>query len=174
MFKEGFKRNIPMLVFFFISSVFALCEQKCNKPSHWLPVAQNVCHGTKLNAFGKFKMNRDCKLVAIRLSHVSGYQLYGKTDPTKGTRWGINTDSSWITTIILKNNKRWLPNKINSYGHYRLKGFGKNDDVIAFKKEANLTIGEEFQIGTGRDFRNYSEKKSDGTHCVDVDVSCFE
>lgn len=110
--------------------------------------------------------------MAIRLSHVSGYQLYSRTDPIKRARWGTHNDSIRLTTIIFKSNKLWLPKEINRYGHYLLDGFGNNDDVIIFKNEANLTVGEEFQIGTGRDFIDYNEGK--GTHCVNVDVSCFQ
>lgn len=55
------------------SMVFATCTQFCNIPSAWINQAENICYGTKGNDYVTFRMKQNCQLVAIRLSHVSGY-----------------------------------------------------------------------------------------------------
>ena len=155
----------------------SICKQFCNVPSKWLSQARGVCHGVKNDDFGSFKIKQDCMLVALRLTHVSGYLTSVKNKPTKFSRWGsydVKDPTGGFNTIILTKKKLlFLPEQINAYGYYEHNGFTVNDDVLIFHKTANLTSGEEFQVAFGKDFRNKDENMSGGYHCVDIDVSCL-
>lgn len=62
---------------------------------------------------------------------------------------------------------------MKAFGKYLFEGFQDNvDDVLIFKKKANLTVGDTFQIWYGNDWKNYSEDDNGGRHCIGVDVSC--
>ena len=155
----------------------SICKQFCNIPSKWLPQARGVCHGVKNDDFGSFKIKQDCMLVALRLTHISGYLTSVKHKPKTFTRWGSSNKKGptdgFNTIIITKNRLLFLPEQISAYGYYEHNGFTINDDVLIFHKTANLTSGEEFQVAFGKDFLNKDEIYNGGYHCVDIDVSCL-
>ena len=67
--------------------------------------------------------------------------------------------------------KIWIPDK----RWYKLPGYDLNDDVIVFKKKANLSINDNLMIGYDVDMIGYDgdvfnnhEYNNKRIHCVDV------
>lgn len=167
-----------------ISQTFAdaACKPFCNIPSSWINQEQNVCYGAKDDDFGTFRLKQDCRLVAIRLRHISGYVTCNKNKKIRATKWGCNMENCHekpcFSTVITKPNKELLvPREIDQYGKYHLDGFSLDDEVFFSRTRYggwNLTAGDELQVWYGFDWMDLGEAVNQGRHCVDVDVSCLE
>lgn len=149
----------------------------CSVPSEWLNQAENICYETKNDNYASFSIKRNCTLVAMRLSHVTGYLTCDLSNKTAAARWGCsNKPDNPFGTIIMDprgDNILWAPDKHDN-GFYELPGFNINDDVVTFKKTSQLRENDIFQIWFGGDrFKNNNKHATGGKHCVDVDISCW-
>ena len=163
--------NVQVLLMVFLPFVHASWKSKCKIPSEWIRQADNVCYKTQGHTYGSFTVLQDCELFAIRLEHVSG-DLNCNTADHSSSRWGCKEIG--FETVLLKDHKLWYPNESKSRAEFDLPGFNLMDDVVVYKKRANVTKGEEMQIAYGEDFENYKEgDNGNRQHCVHVDFSCI-
>lgn len=118
-------------------------------------------------------MKQNCKLVEIRLNHVSGYLTCSKQQAHLRSRWGCSsTCYTCLRTILVKDNTYFVPEKFSGL-LYQRPGFYVNDDALIFKKNANLTAGEKIQVWYNDDWIDATEGDNGGRHCIDIDVSCL-
>ena len=78
------------------------------------------------------------------------------------------------TVITNSSNSLIYPTEAGGSGRYSLDGFEVTDNLIFFNNFPAIKVekGEEFRVWYGYDFVNY-QHNNDGSHCVNVDVSCL-
>lgn len=132
-----------------ISLVLLTRDNLSNAPSPWTVQAENTCYGAAKNAHGRFHMKENCQLESLRSRHLHGNITCREKLPS--TRWGCKwkacRPSECFLTLIIKDEKKWLPSKgLDGHLSYKLDGFEFDDDVLVMKKKASLTKVEEFQM----------------------------
>lgn len=110
----------------------------------------------------------------VSLYSFSGYQTAENRVPKTKSRWGLDaTYPGAFSTILVRDNRLLVPSGIKWTGDYELDGFGINDDVIILKHNELLSAGTELQVWFGADYLDVFEFRSEGTHCINVDISCI-
>ena len=141
--------------------------------SPWVLQQYEVCFAAKGDKPGKFRLNQDGAVYAMKLVYRSGY--VGCSGVGTASHWGCNNSGSQkhIGVLVTDNKNEIIFPKveINSSGFYRLPGYNLNSSYVAFTDFSTPMYGRKGQdlyLWYGEDFYDSTEADNIGATCADV------
>ena len=142
----------------------------------WAMQADNVCFGAKDNAYGKFKLKDEGRVLAVKLVYKSGRV---SCDGRHYSHWGCFSDSTALTIYVTDNHNRvilpktLIESKSENKVSYSLIGYVPNSPELVLTDYATSiygTVGMEFRIWYSEDLFKVTPSDNVGITCTDVYV----
>ena len=127
-----------------------------------------MCFGAKNNTFGRFQVEFNGSINAVKLVHVNGKVSCGNS----WAKWGCNPGREKLRVFITDaSNTTILPKP--EAGSYKIPGYNSSSSEIIITDIPNplyLPSGQDLRLWFGYDLFDYDEDNNNGTVCTNVFV----
>ena len=128
-----------------------------------------VCFGAKGNQFGRFVVEVDGHIDAVKLVHLRG-KVSCKVSIGRWSNWGCGKEK--LMAFLTNATDDVLIPKVEGGDYlYQIEGYNSNSTEIIWKNFTNpirLTSGQELRLWHGVDLVDKHEIDNNGTSCTDV------
>merc|ERR1712080_131067 len=152
-----------------------LCRDKLEE-APWVLQQFRVCFGAKDSNFGKFYVNQNGALYALKLVYHSGNVSCYVPDPTLASHWGCKHTyvASLVGVFVTDESNQIIFPK--SFGNstdtfYKMPGYNGMSNKLAFVDFSTpmyASRGQELRIWYGEDLSDTFDHDNGGMTCADV------
>ncbi|XP_057316191.1 uncharacterized protein LOC130657234 [Hydractinia symbiolongicarpus] len=141
----------------------------------WFLMKRNVCFGARANEFGKFTIQNDAVMTAIKLVHVGGPGLMCEVN-TPPTKWGCDYVHPYVVenvaAVITDDQNNLLYPSMDDYadsGFFTVPGYNANSPYLIFNA-TNHTVykGQELRLHYGEAWNEGYLSSNSGKSCADI------